>query len=372
MKPELTIIIPLFNSEKTILESIESIEKEKINLNYEVIIVDDCSTDNSFEIVENKIKNYDNYKLLKNKKNLGGGATRNNAIKNSKSDIIYCLDSDNMIGEGSIEKMFKLLKNKNVDGVTVEKSKRFIDSLNNGHEDYYFNDYGGKTIPFESIFSLEWCPLNITFMHTKRAFEITGGYPENHGFDTQHFAVRFLSNNLKALVCHSAFDYHRIHSNQNNYYHREYLSGKSNYNWIKIFSENIHFFNEETFRKLLEFNFYLNKNSVLNEIFYLKNLRKEYKNHIVENSRESYYQSIIVNDNLSSKDLFFLLHYEKENLKKIKYLLMLFEKHSNSLYLKKSLDDILLQFNVDVNLIRVSDFKKISFLDRILNKLKFA
>ena len=82
-------------------------------------------------------------------------------------------------------------------------------------------------------------------MHTKRVFEITGGYPENHGFDTQHFAVRFLSNNLKALVCHSAFDYHRIHSNQNNYYHREYLSGKSNYNWIKIFSENIHFFNEE-------------------------------------------------------------------------------------------------------------------------------
>ena len=369
MKPELTIIIPLFNSEKTILESIESIEKEKINLNYEVIIVDDCSTDNSFEIVENKIKNYDNYKLLKNKKNLGGGATRNNAIKNSKSDIIYCLDSDNMIGEGSIEKMFKLLKNKNVDGVTVEKSKRFIDSLNNGHEDYYFNDYGGKTIPFESIFSLERCPLNITFMHTKRAFEITGGYPENHGFDTQHFAVRFLSNNLKALVCHSAFDYHRIHSNQNNYYHREYLSGKSNYNWIKIFSENIHFFDDETFNKTLNFDFYSNKKSIKNEIFIKKSLKDNYKKYIKEKTREVYFNNLKIDEKISLKDLFFLYHFENENFKKLKYLLILLKNNSKSLYLNKLLVENLLRFNVDLNLINKSRFKKISFLEKVINKL---
>ena len=80
MKYDLSIIIPSFNSEQTILESIDSILLQNLSISYEVIIVDDCSTDNSLELIRNKIRDYKNFKVYKNKSNLGGGATRNIAI----------------------------------------------------------------------------------------------------------------------------------------------------------------------------------------------------------------------------------------------------------------------------------------------------
>lgn len=91
----LSVIMPVFNREEHLSKSISSI-KYLGNLSYELIIVDDGSTDNSIiaaekEIAKNNIKNY---KIIKSIENKGVSNARNKGVNNSIGDYILFLDSD--------------------------------------------------------------------------------------------------------------------------------------------------------------------------------------------------------------------------------------------------------------------------------------
>ncbi len=88
---KLTIIVPCFNEEKTIKTVIEKVLSLKVN-KIQVIVVDDCSSDNSYEII-NSIKN-ENLLILQNQKNLGKGAAINTAKKYVDGDIVAIQDAD--------------------------------------------------------------------------------------------------------------------------------------------------------------------------------------------------------------------------------------------------------------------------------------
>jgi teichuronic acid biosynthesis glycosyltransferase TuaG len=90
-----SIITPLFNCEKFIYETIESVISQDYT-NWEMIIVDDCSDDKSVEIVRKLISIDDRIQLIINKTNKGSGHSRNLAIKKAKGEFIAFLDSDDI------------------------------------------------------------------------------------------------------------------------------------------------------------------------------------------------------------------------------------------------------------------------------------
>ncbi|MDD2391939.1 MAG: glycosyltransferase [Bacilli bacterium] len=92
-----TIIIPIYNTFEYLENCLESIKKQSFPL-YEVIMVNDGSTDNSLEIMEEYALNDSRFKIL-NQKNSGISVARNNAIKLSKSEYIIFVDSDDTINE---------------------------------------------------------------------------------------------------------------------------------------------------------------------------------------------------------------------------------------------------------------------------------
>lgn len=89
---KISIIIPLYNEEKTILTLLDKIKKIE-EFNKQVIIVDDFSADNSLKLVEN-YKKLENLKILKHDKNLGKGAAIRTAQKYVEGDIIIIQDAD--------------------------------------------------------------------------------------------------------------------------------------------------------------------------------------------------------------------------------------------------------------------------------------
>lgn len=103
---KLSIIIPVYNEENTIKKVIESVIKVKIGkVAKEVIIVDDCSTDKTRNIL-NKIKNK-SIRIFYHNKNLGKGAAIRTALRHSTGDIISIQDADFEYDPKNIVKLVK-------------------------------------------------------------------------------------------------------------------------------------------------------------------------------------------------------------------------------------------------------------------------
>ena len=104
----LTIIIPAYNEEKTIGEDIDTIIKtmEKTDYKYEMIVVDDGSTDRTAQIVKSKKK----VKLIQHSYNKGVGAARKTGILKAKGEIIVMTDGDGTYPNQDIPKLLNYIK----------------------------------------------------------------------------------------------------------------------------------------------------------------------------------------------------------------------------------------------------------------------
>ncbi len=109
--PKVSIILPVYNSEKYIERTIKSIIGQTFT-DWELIIVDDCSRDNSLKIVE-KLKK-DNFIIIKNNKNLGAAYARNKAIDIAKGKYIAFIDSDDVWKKDKLEKQLTFMEEKDI------------------------------------------------------------------------------------------------------------------------------------------------------------------------------------------------------------------------------------------------------------------
>lgn len=104
----LSIIIPAYNEEKNLHNTLNNLE-EAINskfINHEIIIVDDCSTDNSSQIINELSKKNRNIISIKNSKNLGFGSSFKNGLKVAKGDWIMMLQGDNAWNSDNLKKLY--------------------------------------------------------------------------------------------------------------------------------------------------------------------------------------------------------------------------------------------------------------------------
>jgi len=244
MKPTLSIIIPCYNCQDTLEEAVESCFVQGLD-NFEIVMVDDGSTDDTRKVMSGIADKHSEIKLFYHDKNKGGGATRNTAVENSQSDVIFCLDSDDILPEGTLSKMLSFMRDKKCDGATVHKSIKFSGkNVEHVHHVDIACDVD-KKISLASMLSVkkEFVPIYVNFMYTKRAFDKLGGYPVSHGYDTQGFAWRFVCVGLVAYVCPGAEYLHRVNYSES-YFLREYNDGKMNYNWRAILLEHYYVFNK--------------------------------------------------------------------------------------------------------------------------------
>lgn len=119
MNKHISVIIPCYNVEKYIEKCIESILDQTYK-KLEIILVDDCSTDNTWNIIKEYSKKHSNITSMKNKENSGAGFSRNQAIKKAKYDIISFIDSDDYLEENYYEEMIKTMLQNNSDVVVCD------------------------------------------------------------------------------------------------------------------------------------------------------------------------------------------------------------------------------------------------------------
>ncbi len=108
-----SVIIPTYNSEKYIEDTLKSVINQTY-INWEVILVDDCSKDSTVKIVKKFSENNNRFKLYINEFNQGAAYTRNLALRNSNGQYIAFLDADDVWYERKLEKQIQFMREKNV------------------------------------------------------------------------------------------------------------------------------------------------------------------------------------------------------------------------------------------------------------------
>lgn len=122
-QPLVSVVIPTYNRKEKLIRLIESVSKSDYT-NIEIIVVDDASTDGTYETVQ---KLFPDIKIIRNEKELLISGTRNVGIKRAKGKFIFLIDDDNVVDNNTISNLVKIIDIDNSIGVI-------------GPIMYYFND----------------------------------------------------------------------------------------------------------------------------------------------------------------------------------------------------------------------------------------
>ena len=113
-EPLVSVIMPVYNAEEFLDKSVSSVINQTYK-NLEILLIDDCSTDNSYDILKEYANKDNRIKLFHNKQNKHVSATRNVGIKNATGKYLYFIDSDDFIDNDYIEHLVKTAEKENAD-----------------------------------------------------------------------------------------------------------------------------------------------------------------------------------------------------------------------------------------------------------------
>jgi glycosyltransferase involved in cell wall biosynthesis len=129
MSPFVSVLMTAFNREKYVEEAIQSVLKSSYS-NFELIIVDDCSTDNTVSIIQSYEKNDRRIKVFINDTTLGDYPNRAKAVSHATGKYIKFVDSDDLIYPHTLEKMVEAMERypeaaMGISQITVESIESF-------------------------------------------------------------------------------------------------------------------------------------------------------------------------------------------------------------------------------------------------------
>jgi glycosyltransferase involved in cell wall biosynthesis len=198
--PLISIILPVYNGEKYLSQSIESCLIQTYK-NLELIIVDDCSTDNSLAIARSYSKSDERVKIIKNKINKKLPASLNIGHRAAKGDYITWTSDDNFYQKDAIKKLLQVILDKKVDIV-------YTDNL-------IINDEGilvGQAYVKDIEYLLFYGVIGACFLYKKEVFERNEGYREDlFLIEDYDFWLRALKHSKFSKVNNPGYYFYRYH-----------------------------------------------------------------------------------------------------------------------------------------------------------------
>ena len=140
-KVKLSVIVPVYNLQNYVADCINGLVDQKTNFDYEVIVIDDCSTDNSWTILQSLKKQHpDKLFCYRNQTNLGLAKTIQKLLEKVKGEYIAYLDGDDLALPGKFQKQVDYLDN-NPECSMVYHEMEVFDSDSNKNLWHYVRDY---------------------------------------------------------------------------------------------------------------------------------------------------------------------------------------------------------------------------------------
>ena len=196
---DVSIIVPVYNNEKYVKECIDSLINQKTKYKYEIIAINDGSTDNSFEV----LKTYGNKIVLIDKENTGPGDTRNVGIKKAKGKYIMFADSDDYVRNDFVEVMVDTLIKENSDIVICDFMRIDPDKTYHQHKGASGTYLKGH---IEEVLMMDFHSVNKIY---KKEFFKNELYPKGMFFEDVAFIPKLLLKAEKIVKIDEPLYYYR-------------------------------------------------------------------------------------------------------------------------------------------------------------------
>lgn len=192
-KPLVTVICICYNHESYVTQALNSIIEQTFKP-IEIIIVDDCSGDNSALVIKNWLKQFPQVKFLLNTINLGVTKSFNKAKALSKGDYIIDLAADDILMENAVETLISVF-NQHENIAIAYGNAALIDGHNNFIENYYTSDQEGKSGDlYKSIISQTLKINSVASMIKTKVIDSLGGYDESLLYEDLDIWIRASRN----------------------------------------------------------------------------------------------------------------------------------------------------------------------------------
>ena len=277
--PKISIIVPVYNAENYLNRCIDSILSQTFT-EFECILVNDCSSDNSLAICKKYEKHDERIKVIHNEKNIGSSLSRKTGLDKATGEYIQFVDSDDWIESDMIEKMYEKAISDNADmvicGYFFEKNnntKIIEQNINEKKKESIIKDIISRRLK-----AFVWNKF------VKRETFLLVNFPQYNNSEDYFITIQNIYNS-KHITTYSLPLYHYCFNEQslsNNNDRLVLKHNESNLNWHAIvnflkdkYSQNLHMFEPELSKTINchKFKFISNSNS---KIKYKKQLLKLY------------------------------------------------------------------------------------------------
>lgn len=238
-----SIIIPVFNQEKYLAETLNSLLKQSYTC-WECILVNDGSSDNSVAVIEQFVAQDDRFQFI-NSENKGVSHARNLALKQFKGDFILFLDGDDLIHSGKIQKAISKFQENADLSIVFNQTNYFQDTVENS---LYPINIDSQLLNFNDLL-LFWNEKIIIPIHSaiikKSLFEGIEFNTELTAQEDWLVWLRLFQKNPKVLCLDEVLSYYRKHNSSRT---QSFSLKEDHFKALSIFEDYI---NEENYKMLL-------------------------------------------------------------------------------------------------------------------------
>ena len=228
MKPKITVIVPAYNAEKTIEKTLASLKNQSFK-DFDVIIVDDSSTDNTINVAKRFFK-----KVIKNKGRKGPAGARNTGIKEAKTEKLAFIDSDCFADKDWIKNIYKELEKEDavMGNVKIPKSNYIGNSIS------LLGFPGGGNLGFEKVWKVKnGYTDHITscnFGIKKSIFKKYGFFDDTFpyaGSEDPEFSIKIFKQGVKIKYAEKPLVYHLPRDSLSSFIKWQITRGKGNFHF---------------------------------------------------------------------------------------------------------------------------------------------
>jgi glycosyltransferase involved in cell wall biosynthesis len=210
-RPPVSYIVPAFNCALFLSAAVESIFEGNLEAGDEVVIVDDCSTDETPEVIAAIGSRHESVQAIRHRENRGtAAASRNTGISCARHDLIFCLDSDNLLLPGSMPGLIAHMAASGADAAAFGELHYFQTSPADVSHKWIFR---AEVTLADAMAGVVWPGPSGNYMFSRESWLRAGRYPEpyleNRSLDSWAFAIRQLGTGSRMVTLPSTWYYHR-------------------------------------------------------------------------------------------------------------------------------------------------------------------